>query len=188
MKVDSNNFDTLDRIFSHGGVLSNLSHARIAQDTEIIDNGYSSMVQKELNNHIGILQIARNALQNIINNSQITLNEVNRELENAQFRGYSVFRENFIVQDSDNAVLFDSSRIMDSKPSDERDLYGFKKTLKIELESLQNTLDSLKVRESGESSVPQTQEIVSYLAQNAQSFANAHDTRGLAHKLDALLS
>ena len=157
------------------------------------DNGYSSIPRKELNNNIGILQIAKKTLQNILSNSHITLDGVFRELNNAQFLGNSIFSDSMILCDDGGGVLFDANRILSIMPSDERDLYIFKKAFKNEVDFIANSLQNLQNKNlqsanlAQDSALYDTDNISDYLTSNAMLFAKAHNTTGLISKIDALL-
>lgn len=151
-------------------------------------SGYSALPQKELNNQIGILQIAQRTLSNILSNSHITLDEVYREINNAQFLGSKIFSDSMILSSVSGEVLFDSNRIQNILPSDERDLYIFKKALKNEVDFITNSLQSLQnANMSANPPTAQGENVRDYLTSNAMLFSKAHNTAGLISKIDALL-
>ena len=189
-QLKRNNLDSLEQILRD----SQKSTTKMREmSREWQDNGYSSILRKELNNNIGILQIAKKTLQNILSNSHITLDGVFRELNNAQFLGNSVFSDSMILRDDGGEVLFDASRILSIMPSDERDLYIFKKALKNEVDFIANSLQNLQNKNlqsanlAQDSALYDTDNISDYLTSNAMLFAKAHNTTGLISKIDALL-
>lgn len=189
-QLKRNNLDSLEQILRD----SQKSTTKMREmSREWQDNGYSSIPRKELNNNIGILQIAKKTLQNILSNSHITLDGVFRELNNAQFLGNSVFSDSMILRDDGGGVLFDANRILSIMPSDERDLYIFKKALKNEVDFIANSLQNLQNKNlqsanlAQDSALYDTDNISDYLTSNAMLFAKAHNTTGLISKIDALL-
>lgn len=189
-QLKRNNLDSLEQILRD----SQKSTTKVCEmSREWQDNGYSSIPRKELNNNIGILQIAKKTLQNILSNSHITLDGVFRELNNAQFLGNSVFSDSMILRDDGGGVLFDANRILSIMPSDERDLYIFKKALKNEVDFIANSLQNLQNKNlqsanlAQDSALYDTDNISDYLTSNAMLFAKAHNTTGLISKIDALL-
>ncbi len=189
-QLKRNNLDSLEQILRD----SQKSATKVREmSREWQDNGYSSIPRKELNNNIGILQIAKKTLQNILSNSHITLDGVFRELNNAQFLGNSIFSDSMILRDDGGEVLFDANRILSIMPSDERDLYIFKKALKNEVDFIANSLQNLQNKNlqsanlAQDSALYDTDNISDYLTSNAMLFAKAHNTTGLISKIDALL-
>lgn len=189
-QLKRNNLDSLEQIL-HDSQKSTTKMREISREWQ--DNGYSSIPRKELNNNIGILQIAKKTLQNILSNSHITLDGVFRELNNAQFLGNSIFSDSMILCDDGGGVLFDANRILSIMPSDERDLYIFKKALKNEVDFIANSLQNLQNKNlqsanlAQDSALYDTDNISDYLTSNAMLFAKAHNTTGLISKIDALL-
>lgn len=189
-QLKRNNLDSLEQIL-HDSQKSTTKMREISREWQ--DNGYSSIPRKELNNNIGILQIAKKTLQNILSNSHITLDGVFRELNNAQFLGNSIFSDSMILRDDGGGVLFDANRILSVMPSDERDLYIFKKALKNEVDFIANSLQNLQNKNlqsanlAQDSALYDTDNISDYLTSNAMLFAKAHNTTGLISKIDALL-
>ena len=184
-QLKRNNLDSLEQIL-HDSQKSTTKMREISREWQ--DNGYSSIPRKELNNNIGILQIAKKTLQNILSNSHITLDGVFRELNNAQFLGNSIFSDSMILRDDGGGVLFDANRILSIMPSDERDLYIFKKALKNEVDFIANSLQNLQSANlAQDSALYDTDNISDYLTSNAMLFAKAHNTTGLISKIDALL-
>ncbi len=189
-QLKRNNLDSLEQIL-HDSQKSTTKMREISREWQ--DNGYSSIPRKELNNNIGILQIAKKTLQNILSNSHITLDGVFRELNNAQFLGNSIFSDSMILRDDGGGVLFDANRILSIMPSDERDLYIFKKALKNEVDFIANSLQNLQNKNlqsanlAQDSALYDTGNISDYLTSNAMLFAKAHNTTGLISKIDALL-
>ncbi len=189
-QLKRNNLDSLEQIL-HDSQKSTTKMREISREWQ--DNGYSSIPRKELNNNIGILQIAKKTLQNILSNSHITLDGVFRELNNAQFLGNSIFSDSMILRDDGGGVLFDANRILSIMPSDERDLYIFKKALKNEVDFIANSLQNLQNKNlqsanlAQDSALYDTDNISDYLTSNAMLFAKAHNTTGLISKIDALL-
>lgn len=189
-QLKRNNLDSLEQIL-HDSQKSATKMREISREWQ--DNGYSSIPRKELNNNIGILQIAKKTLQNILSNSHITLDGVFRELNNAQFLGNSIFSDSMILRDDGGGVLFDANRILNIMPSDERDLYIFKKALKNEVDFIANSLQNLQNKNlqsanlAQDSALYDTDNISDYLTSNAMLFAKAHNTIGLISKIDALL-
>ncbi len=189
-QLKRNNLDSLEQIL-HDSQKSTTKMREISREWQ--DNGYSSIPRKELNNNIGILQIAKKTLQNILSNSHITLDGVFRELNNAQFLGNSIFSDSMILRDDGGGVLFDANRILSIMPNDERDLYIFKKALKNEVDFIANSLQNLQNKNlqsanlAQDSALYDTDNISDYLTSNAMLFAKAHNTTGLISKIDALL-
>lgn len=189
-QLKRNNLDSLEQIL-HDSQKSTTKMREISREWQ--DNGYSSIPRKELNNNIGILQIAKKTLQNILSNSHITLDGVFRELNNAQFLGNSIFSDSMILRDDGGGVLFDANRILSIMPSDERDLYIFKKASKNEVDFIANSLQNLQNKNlqsanlAQDSALYDTDNISDYLTSNAMLFAKAHNTTGLISKIDALL-
>lgn len=189
-QLKRNNLDSLEQIL-HDSQKSATKMREISREWQ--DNGYSSIPRKELNNNIGILQIAKKTLQNILSNSHITLDGVFRELNNAQFLGNSIFSDSMILRDDGGGVLFDANRILSIMPSDKRDLYIFKKALKNEVDFIANSLQNLQNKNlqsanlAQDSALYDTDNISDYLTSNAMLFAKAHNTTGLISKIDALL-
>lgn len=189
-QLKRNNLDSLEQIL-RDSQKSTTKMREISREWQ--DNGYSSIPRKELNNNIGILQIAKKTLQNILSNSHITLDGVFRELNNAQFLGNSIFSDSMILRDDGGGVLFDANRILSIMPSDERDLYIFKKALKNEVDFIANSLQNLQNKNlqsanlAQDSALYDTDNISDYLTSNAMLFAKAHNTTGLISKIDALL-
>lgn len=189
-QLKRNNLDSLEQIL-HDSQKSATKVREMSREWQ--DNGYSSIPRKELNNNIGILQIAKKTLQNILSNSHITLDGVFRELNNAQFLGNSIFSDSMILRDDGGGVLFDANRILSIMPSDERDLYIFKKALKNEVDFIANSLQNLQNKNlqspnlAQDSALYDTDNVSDYLTSNAMLFAKAHNTTGLISKIDALL-
>lgn len=182
----NNNLDSLEQILRDSRGES--TKVRNANEWQITHNGYSALPQKELNNQIGILQIAQRTLSNILSNSHITLDEVYREINNAQFLGSKIFSDSMILSSVSGEVLFDSNRIQNILPSDERDLYIFKKALKNEVDFITNSLQSLQNANMGVNPpTAQGENVRDYLTSNAMLFSKAHNTAGLISKIDALL-
>lgn len=175
--------DSLDKI------LQGSAHNNVAQESpqELHSNGYSAIPFKEMNNRIGILQIAQKSLQNIINNSNITLDDVLREINSAQFLGNGVFDASMIVRNESGEVLFDANRILNILPSDERDLYIFKKALKNEVDFIAQSLQGLQSANLAQETYD-ANNVSDYLTSNAMLFSKAHNTLGLIAKIDALLA
>ncbi len=199
MKIDSEGLDSafgvrnqkakgnIDAVSKSGNLPQNRQISGDSKEFGIENRRFSSLAQKEQNNNAGILQIAKNALQNILQNSQITLSAVNNELENAQFMGRSVFSEGVILRDERGETLFDSGRILEILPNDERDLYMFKKALKNEVAFIENSLHALSNASALDGGIIDSGGVKDYLTNNAILFAKAHNTAALASKIDALL-
>lgn len=198
MKIDSQSATLSERLNERGSLDSleqilrdsrgESTKTRNANEWQITHNGYSALPQKELNNQIGILQIAQRTLSNILSNSHITLDEVYREINNAQFLGSKIFSDSMILSSVSGEVLFDSNRIQNILPSDERDLYIFKKALKNEVDFITNSLQSLQNANMGVNPpTAQGENVRDYLTSNAMLFSKAHNTAGLISKIDALL-
>lgn len=198
MKIDSQSAALSERLNERGSLDSleqilrdsrgESTKVRNANEWQITHNGYSALPQKELNNQIGILQIAQRTLSNILSNSHITLDEVYREINNAQFLGSKIFSDSMILSSVSGEVLFDSNRIQNILPSDERDLYIFKKALKNEVDFITNSLQSLQnANMSANPPTAQGENVRDYLTSNAMLFSKAHNTAGLISKIDALL-
>lgn len=183
----SKNLDILEQIL-HDSSQDTQKSYRSSNEWRITDNGHSALPHKELNNHIGILQIAQRTLQNILSNSHITLDEVRREINNAQFLGSDVFSNSMILSSRNGEVLFDANRILNILPNDERDLYIFKKALKNEVDFIANSLQGLQNVNLGVNLYPeQPENVKDYLTSNAMLFSKAHNTAGLISRIDALL-
>lgn len=183
----SKNLDILEQIL-HDSSQDTQKSYRSSNEWRITDNGHSALPHKELNNQIGILQIAQRTLQNILSNSHITLDEVRREINNAQFLGSDVFSNSMILSSRNGEVLFDANRILNILPNDERDLYIFKKALKNEVDFIANSLQGLQNVNLGVNLYPeQPENVKDYLTSNAMLFSKAHNTAGLISRIDALL-
>lgn len=183
----SKNLDILEQIL-HDSSQDTQKSYKSSNEWRITDNGYSALPHKELNNQIGILQIAQRTLQNILSNSHITLDEVRREINNAQFLGSDVFSNSMILSSRNGEVLFDANRIINILPNDERDLYIFKKALKNEVDFIANSLQGLQNVNLGVNLYPeQPENVKDYLTSNAMLFSKAHNTAGLISRIDALL-
>ena len=185
-QLKHNNLDSLEKILRDSRQDSPKSR-EISREWRI-DNGYSALPHKELNNNIGILQIAQRALQNILNNSNITLDGVFREINNAQFLGSAIFEPSMILRDDGGELLFDANRVLNIIPSDERDLYIFKKALKNEVDFIAHSLQNLQnANLAPDSALYGVENVSDYLTSNAMLFAKAHNTAGLISRIDALL-
>lgn len=185
MKIDSKLYDGVEQISQPRTATTpknnDVKHAILR------DNGYSSLNQKELNNNIGILQIAKQTLDRIISNSSLSLKEAESILREASFLGSKVFSQQMILKDSYGNTLFDANRVLNQLPSDDKDLYMFKKALKSESDFISHSLDTLKADMPDTKDI-NTDEMKTYLSNSAMLFAKAHDTRALALKIDALLA
>ncbi|MDE6885940.1 MAG: hypothetical protein K2P17_02720 [Helicobacteraceae bacterium] len=191
MKIDSNNFLNKDKVQNQATKPNNLAkkaleNNQILNDRSFVNNGYSSLEHKELNNAIGILQLANTSIEKILNNSNINLDEAKEILSQANFFGAKIFANNVILKDSYGGLLFDANRILTIIPSDNRDIYSFKKALKLEQNLIKNSLDSIqnKIQIQNEPYL----DMNSYLTSNANLFSKAHNTEGLALRLDSLLA
>ena len=195
MKIESDGFSknlyALDKIFSHAQGTSD----KRARKAQFIDNGYSSLPQKELNYRTGILQTALKTLQKISDES--ALPAIVAHIQNAQFFGQKIYEKGFVLKGENGETLFDANTLLDVLPSDERDLYLFKKVLKGEIafveSSLKKLADSAILRENiaeskniAESSLDSAP--FDYLTNNANLFSKAHNTASLRNKIDALLA
>lgn len=195
MKVESDGFSknlyALDKIFSHAQGTSD----KRARKAQFIDNGYSSLPQKELNYRTGILQTALKTLQKISDES--ALPTIVAHIQNAQFFGQKIYEKGFVLKGENGETLFDANALLDALPSDERDLYLFKKVLKGEIAFIESSLkklaDSAILRENiaeskniAESSLDSAP--FDYLTNNANLFSKAHNTASLRNKIDALLA
>ena len=202
MKIESDGFSknlyALDKIFSHAQGTSD----KRARKAQFIDNGYSSLPQKELNYRVGILQTALKTLQKISDES--ALPAIKAHIQNAQFFGQKIYEKGFVLKSENGETLFDANTLLDALPSNERDLYLFKKVLKGEIIFLENSLkklaDSAILRENFAESVANFAESKNiaessldsapfdYLTSNANLFFKAHNTASLRNKIDALLA
>lgn len=184
-QLKRNNLDSLEQILRDS---QSKETKQTTQEWQITNNNYSALPHKELNNNIGILQIAQRALQNILNNSNITLDGVFREINNAQFLGSSVFEPSMILRDNGGELLFDANRILSIMPNDERDLYIFKKALKNEVDFIAHSLQNLQsANMTQDSAIYGADNVSDYLTSNAMLFSKAHNTAGLISRIDALL-
>lgn len=195
MKIESDGFSknlyALDKIFSHAQGTSD----KRARKAQFIDNGYSSLPQKELNYRTGILQTALKTLQKISDES--ALPAIVAHIQNAQFFGQKIYEKGFVLKGENGETLFDANTLLDALPSDERDLYLFKKVLKGEIAFIESSLkkladsailhenfaESKNIAESSLDSAP-----FDYLTNNANLFSKAHNTASLRNKIDALLA
>lgn len=195
MKIESDGFSknlyALDKIFSHAQGTSD----KRARKAQFIDNGYSSLPQKELNYRAGILQTALKTLQKISDES--ALPAIVAHIQNAQFFGQKIYEKGFVLKGENGETLFDANTLLDALPSDEKDLYLFKKVLKGEIAFIESSLkklaDSTILRENiaeskniAESSLDSAP--FDYLTSNANLFSKAHNTASLRNKIDALLA
>lgn len=180
----SENLHALDRIFTN----SYKSNQKAQKEHLEINNGYSSLPFKELNNNIGILQIALSSLKRILNDDNITIPAIQSYINDTRFLGHKVYDSTMIIKNDNDETLFDANRILGIIPSDERDLYTFKKTLKNEISIIENSLSSLQ-----DSAILHDENIdfsnaKDYLTSNSSHFLKAHNTALLSAKLDALLA
>lgn len=207
MKIESDGFSenlrALDRIFSPPQRASD----KRAHKAHFIDNGYSSLPQKELNHRAGILQTALQTLQNISDES--ALPAIKAHIQGAQFFGQKIYEKGFVIKSENGETLFDANTLLDALPSDERDLYLFKKVLRGEMIFLENSLKKLadsailgeNVAESALDSATHTNfaessvnfadfgvDSAKFLTSNANLFSKAHNTASLRNKIDALLA
>ena len=135
-------------------------------------------------------QLKRNnldSLEQILHDSQKSTTKMREISRN------SIFSDSMILCDDGGGVLFDANRILSIMPSDERDLYIFKKALKNEVDFIANSLQNLQNKNlqsanlAQDSALYDTDNISDYLTSNAMLFAKAHNTTGLISKIDALL-
>lgn len=136
---------------------------------------------KELNNNIGILQIANSSIQSILNNPNITLDDALSIISKAKFFGKNIFRADFVIRD-EGGVVFDGNRVLSILPTDEKDLYIFKKALKKEQDLIMQSMQRLSKDESSDVVFDD-----GYLKKNANLFSKAHNTSSLSSKIDSLL-
>ena len=212
MKIKSDGFSenlhALDKIFS----TPQRASAKHTQRVKFIDNGYSSLLQKELNHRIGILQTALQTLRSI--SDENALPAIVSRIHNTQFFGQKIYENGFVMKGENGENLFDANTILDAIPGDERDLYLFKKVLKNEIAFLEGSLEKLadsailreNLAESGVDSTNYATESAfvtestfatessadsasfEYLKNNANLFSKAHNTASLRSKIDALLA
>lgn len=180
----SENLYALDKIFAN----SYKPRTKVAQADLKIDNGYSSLPIKELNSNIGILQIALSSLERILNDDEITLASIKRQIHNAKFLGQNVYATSMIIKDSNGETLFDANRILGIIPNNESDLYMFKKMLKSEISFIQKSLSSLQDSTLLQNKAQDFSNAKDYLTSHSSLFAKAHNTASLHSKLDALLA
>lgn len=144
----------------------------------------NALKNKEINNNIGVLQIANASISSVLNNPNITLNEALTIISNAKFFGKNIFRADFIIRD-DSGVVFDGNRILSILPTDEKDLYMFKKALKREQELIMQSMKRISKEVSTKDEVALDS---SYLKQNSNLFSKSHNTAALSSRIDSLLA
>ncbi|RAX53043.1 hypothetical protein CCY99_06655 [Helicobacter sp. 16-1353] len=189
MKIDSNNIvssKTLDSqgIINHKKQIQ--SKNKIGLSSDFIDNGYSSLKTRELNNNIGILQIADRVIDEILRDNNITLEETLNKLENATFLNKPIFVSNQILKDSNDNILFDANRILDILPKDKKDIYIFKKALRVEHNFIVDSINNIK--NDTIENINNIEFNKDFLHSNSNLFQKAHNVAGLASKIDALLA
>lgn len=146
---------------------------------------FSSVPNKELNYNIGLLQSASLSISAILNDNSISLNDVESIIHNASFMGRNIFTRDRIVK-SEDLVLFDANSVLDIIPTDDKDIYIFKKSLKDIQKSLLYSIDELKRKSYINEDVVKFDR--EYLLANDKLFSNAHNTDNLASKIDLLLT
>lgn len=183
----SENLRTLDKLFA----TPHKSNAKATHSSpsinHAIDNGYSSLPFKELNNRIGILQIAITSLKQILNNDNITISTLQSHIDNTKFLGHKIYESSMVVKNNSGETLFDANRILEIIPNDEKDLYTFKKMLKNELGFMEHSLASLQDSAILQGQTQDYSNANAYLTSHSSLFAKAHNTAGLSARLDALL-
>lgn len=188
MKIDSNNIVNSKTLDSQSIISKKQPQFRnkIGLSSDFIDNGYSSLKTRELNNNIGILQIADKVLGEILRDNNISLDDILRKLEDTKFLDKPVFASNQIIKDSNNDILFDANRILNIIPHDKKDVYIFKKALRVEHEFIVDSLNNIKNEITTESNDVEFDK--DFLSANSSLFLKSHNTANLASKIDALLA
>lgn len=178
MKIDGNNFNSISQM-----ELSKNKRVNIQPKAHsAINHGISSAQNKDLNNRIGILQMALISLDKILD-TKTDLSAAKGILEDATFFGKHIFASNMIISD-ENGILFNANDVLRLIPRDSSDLYLFKKSLKSVRDSIANKLENIKIESSNDFSRVDS----GFLKHNASAFSQAHNVDGLRTKLDSLLA
>lgn len=188
MKIDSYIPNSINTQSSHN--ISNKAQNQFkskALDSTFVNNGFSSIENKELNNNIGILQIADKIINEILLDNNISLDAIVAKLKNASFSNMPIFAEKQVLKDINNNILFDANRILNIIPKDEKDIYIFKKALRNEHNLILDSLNNFKndILNESKQNVELDKE---YLKSNANLFKKAHNTESLSSKMHSLLS
>ncbi len=184
MRINSKNTTNLIALDSKQVLDKNISTSKqnLDFDNEYIDNGYSTIKTRELNNNIGILQIASQTINDVLNSNSLT--EILSKLSDAKLFNRQIFTQSQIIKDDNGNIIFDANRILDIIPDNDGDISIFKKSLKIQNKIIEDTLRELKNESTkiGESMFDKD-----FLVSNASMFAKSHNISSLASKIDSLL-
>lgn len=185
MKIDSNNAANLATLDSKK--ITDKSSFAIKKHTNLtnryIDNGYSIIQTRELNDNIGILQIANRTLNDILNSNSIS--EIMSKLSNAKLFNKHIFSPSQMIRDEDGNTIFNANKILDTLPDNDKDIAIFKKTLKVEVKNIEDYLKSLKEKYA---KIEDDKFEKDFLLSNSSLFAKSHNVASLASKIDALLA
>ena len=184
MRIDSKNTANLTTLDSTK-VADNDSitpKQKVNFSNRYIDNGYSTIKTRELNNSIGILQIASQTITDMLNSDSLA--EITVKLSDAKLFNKQIFTQSQIIKDDDGNIIFDANRILDSLPDSDRDIAIFKKSLKIEDKAIKDTLRALKEQALNVEDIAFDKD---FLVSNASLFAKSHNISSLASKIDTLL-
>lgn len=184
MKIDSNpsRFSFDSKNFNNKGIEKpDIIH----YVDKSVNNTFLSLSDKELNYNIGLLQSANLVINNILTDSNISLEDVISIIKNASFMGKNIFSKDTIIKYEDQ-MLFDANHVLDIIPVDNKDIYLFKKSLREVQKSLLSTIEEIKQKVSVNKIVNKID--VDYLTSNSKLFSNSHNTDGLASKIDMLLA
>lgn len=188
MRVDSKNTTNLATIDSRKitDTASSTPKKKINFNNRNINNGYSTITTRDLNNKIGILQIAYKTIKDILDIDSIT--EIKTKLFDAKLFNRQIFTQSQIIKDSHGNTIFDANRILDTIPDDNRDMAIFKKSLKIESKFIEDSIKKLK-EESMQDSIKIEDNNLDkdFLLSNPLLFAKSHNVASLASKIDTLL-
>ena len=186
MRVDSKNTANLATIDSRKilDTASNISKKSINFNNKNINDSYLTITTRDLNNKIGILQIAYKTIKDMLDSNSIL--EMKTKLSSAKLFNKQIFTQSQIIKDSSGNIIFDANRILDSIPDDDRDIAIFKKSLKLEGKFIEDSIKKLK-EESMQDSIENNKLDKVFLVSNPLLFAKSHNVALLASKIDTLL-
>lgn len=188
MRVDSKHTANLITVDSRKitDATSSTSKKKVNFNNRNIHNGYLTITTRELNNKIGILQIAYKTIKDILNSDSIT--EIKTKLLDAKLFNKQIFTQSQIIKDFNGNTIFDASRILDIIPDDDRDIAIFKKYLKIESKFIEDSIKILKEESMQDSIKIEDNKLdKDFLMSNPLLFAKSHNVASLASKIDTLL-
>ena len=181
MRIDSRNTTNLATIRNIADSTNNTPKKINFSDRNI---SYLTISNRELNNKIGILQIAHKTIQDVLDSNSIT--EIKTKLLSAKLFNKQIFSQSQIIKDSNGNTIFDANRILDIIPDHNKDLAIFKKSLKLESKFIEDSLKKLKEEAMSDTTQENTLD-KDFLLSNPLLFAKSHNVALLASKIDALL-